>query len=675
MLVLPPQTYAAAEAGCKALGETLWGAGNSSGVSAASIQPLLDYLVYRGEANATTLFWTAAHTVDAQGHTAAVDKSASDTPRAALCTQSAPASVAVFADTDARWRVAVRAAADRLDNGAGGVADFVGFRDHNTFRFQGIRYAAEPQRWTYATPFWNRTAADAFARDGYNVTVPVVDATRFSDTCAQTGGGVEDCLFLNVFTPYLPASPATTSKQRLRPVLFWIHGGAYTNGAGSDPTYDGGNMAARGDVVVVSINYRLSTLGFLALDAAHGNLRGNYGLADQQLALDWVHDHIAAFGGDPARITIAGQSAGAASVRTMMASPRALGKFTGALLLSNLGGLNYGTTYSRYYTIDEAMAAVARPILTATKCAGPATGSAVVACLRALPLAVLQGASTVARYVVVDGTYIVSKQLDLSRAGASNATNVTAAAPYALMMGTMRDDGTPLASFPAPGVTAADDAAYLSAEGYPNVSAALFPVPGTSVSANVSLDLFNMSSRVSTDGVFRCADTATVHAGLQSGLFPKAYYYEFHRAYQTTGWPGLDVCNPPATPQHPAGDPARPYFCCHSGELYYVFGNIARQGLPWRDAHDQPFSQLALDAFAAFVRTADPNPDPAFLRARGPAYAASLAAREAPDGTWMPATRAAGNTMRILDWPPRQSAFSETEQCASLGLGLDYYMR
>ena len=113
----------------------------------------------------------------------------------------------------------------------------------------------------------------------------------------------EDCLTLNIWTP------AADSKKR--PVLVWIHGGAFASGAGSLPWYSGERFAANGDVVSVSINYRLGALGFLCLP---GVSDGNLGLLDQVAALRFVRDNIAAFGGDPDNVTVVGQSAGAASI-------------------------------------------------------------------------------------------------------------------------------------------------------------------------------------------------------------------------------------------------------------------------------------------------------------------------------------------------------------------------
>jgi para-nitrobenzyl esterase len=133
----------------------------------------------------------------------------------------------------------------------------------------------------------------------------------------------EDCLTLNIWTP-----AADTKK---RPVLVWIHGGAFSSGSGSIPWYSGERFAANGDVVVVSINYRLGALGFLCLP---GVSPGNLGLLDQVAALHFVRDNIAAFGGDPANATVVGQSAGASSIAMLMTMPLARGLFRRAIMQS-----------------------------------------------------------------------------------------------------------------------------------------------------------------------------------------------------------------------------------------------------------------------------------------------------------------------------------------------------
>ena len=134
----------------------------------------------------------------------------------------------------------------------------------------------------------------------------------------------EGCLTLNVWTP--------AADDTRRPVLVWIHGGAFLNGSGRDPMFDGARLAARGDVVVVTLNYRLGVFGFLQLEGRPGS--GNLGLLDQVAALEWVRADIAAFGGDPGNVTVFGQSAGAMSVAALLAVPAAEGLFHKAVVQS-----------------------------------------------------------------------------------------------------------------------------------------------------------------------------------------------------------------------------------------------------------------------------------------------------------------------------------------------------
>lgn len=483
-----------------------------------------------------------------------------------------------------------------------------------------------------------------------------MDALTFGSDCAQGASptGSEDCLFLNIWTPYLPLDP---TDDGLKPVMFWIHGGAFTSGTGADPTFDGGSLASRGDVVVVTINYRLATLGFLALP--DGATNGNYGIADQVAALDWVRAHVAAFGGDAERLTLFGQSAGAASVRALMASPRAEGKFAGAIPQSNVGGLGGARAYSEYYTIAEAADVAGNAILAEANCSSSSSASP-VDCLRALDPAALLGLGTTAQSIVVDGTYITSDRLPLG-AGARRAS-------YSLLTGIMHDDGGALIAFPD---TAANATAYYEAIGWPAPPAGLFPIiPGDGTN-NATLDLYAQATRYTTDGAFRCVGQATVHAGLAHGVWDRVYYYEFERSYQLAGWPGYDTCEPHGT------DPRRPYFRCHSGELYLVFGTVAFNGRPWRDDNDDlAFAQFVLDAWAAFARTWDPNPDPGFLAARGFSYGDNNTKTTAGAPTaekWVPATRG-DLTLRALTWPaPYQAGFREARQCDGLGLPLMYW--
>jgi para-nitrobenzyl esterase len=148
----------------------------------------------------------------------------------------------------------------------------------------------------------------------------------------------EDCLTLNVWAPTGGSGgPANTTEGGDRPVMVWIHGGGFRQGGSRSPLYDGETLARSGDVVVVSVNYRLGALGFLShpdLREGEGEPAGNWGLLDQIEALRWVRDNAAAFGGDPGNVTIFGESAGAASVSLLLASPSTQGLFQKAIAQS-----------------------------------------------------------------------------------------------------------------------------------------------------------------------------------------------------------------------------------------------------------------------------------------------------------------------------------------------------
>ena len=193
--------------------------------------------------------------------------------------------------------------------------------------FGGIRYAASTagrRRWLppEAPEPWTE----------------IFDATHFGPAAPQLpGAGLtnstpvdwsEDCLSLNVVTPAL--------DDRRRPVYVWIHGGAYQHGQGATPWYDGTSFASRGDIVTVTINYRLGIFGYTNLaELAGGHPQsGHVGILDQLAALRWVRDNISAFGGDPARVTIGGESAGAFSVATLLGHPDGKGLFSRAILQS-----------------------------------------------------------------------------------------------------------------------------------------------------------------------------------------------------------------------------------------------------------------------------------------------------------------------------------------------------
>ncbi|AMU95091.1 carboxylesterase [Sphingopyxis terrae subsp. terrae NBRC 15098] len=171
----------------------------------------------------------------------------------------------------------------------------------------------------------------------FRAPVPVLHAEQqdsgFGPACPQTGDRYqpqsEDCLFLNVWTPAL-------DEKRKRPVLVYFHGGAYSTGSVTDPINDGANLAARGDVVVVTVNHRLNALGYLYLARLDPRFpdSGNAGQLDLIVALQWIRRNIAAFGGDPGNVTVFGQSGGGAKIATLMAMPEAKGLFHKAITMS-----------------------------------------------------------------------------------------------------------------------------------------------------------------------------------------------------------------------------------------------------------------------------------------------------------------------------------------------------
>lgn len=197
--------------------------------------------------------------------------------------------------------------------------------------FKGVPYALPPTGWRRwrppaEMPVWTQTREARQFGAACHQPIARGESIYASDDALVMS---EDCLFLNLWTPH--------SAQKA-PVLVWIHGGALTTGASHEAMYDGARMAAEQGMVVISINYRLGVLGYLAhpelSSESRRKISGNYGLMDQIAALKWVKDNVSAFGGDPDNVTIAGESAGALSVMYLMASPEARGLFHKAIAQS-----------------------------------------------------------------------------------------------------------------------------------------------------------------------------------------------------------------------------------------------------------------------------------------------------------------------------------------------------
>lgn len=196
--------------------------------------------------------------------------------------------------------------------------------NQNVAQFLGLRYGLDTRR----TRFQRPVAAPAQVR--------TQQSTQYGPACPQRSESghhqSEDCLFLNVWTP----QPGRTANRRALPVLVYIHGGAYSNGASSDPLTHGATLAADAEAVVVTLNHRLNCFGYLSLARWSSDFpdSGNAGQWDLVLALKWVQRNIDAFGGDPNNVTVFGQSGGGAKIATLMAMPAAAGLFHKAMTMS-----------------------------------------------------------------------------------------------------------------------------------------------------------------------------------------------------------------------------------------------------------------------------------------------------------------------------------------------------
>ena len=413
-------------------------------------------------------------------------------------------------------------------------------------------------------------------------------ATEFGGRCAQptslnTGPGTdnEDCLYLNVWSP----DPAPEAPL---PVMFWIHGGGNQNGATSDLLpgvgkrlfYDGQSLAAKHGVVVVSVNYRLGVLGYLAHPALgeEGSPSGNQGLLDQRLALEWVRDNILAFGGDPNNVTIFGESAGARNVCFQVVSPGSKGLFRRAISES-------GDCTGKIATRSEAEAQAAA-FVEAVGC-GAAN---VLSCLRNKPASELiipdqfdgaapdpvPGGSAYSGGVprwefrpVVDGSVVPKMPRDLFAEANIGGD--------AYLMGTNTEEGA-LAHLTAPKVSSEAD--YLLA------LERRFGTFGSRVAAAYPLSDFASPNdaliRVSTDSRYSCA--VEDFAERAAGAHLNVYAYNFDLDYAI---PGLESLGP-----------------AHGAELTFVFGSLAPEQWP---AGTQAVSELMQGYWSRFATSGDPN--------------------------------------------------------------------
>jgi para-nitrobenzyl esterase len=437
--------------------------------------------------------------------------------------------------------------------------------------FLGIPYTAAPVgdlRWRPPMPHTAWTG--------------VRDATVFRNSCPQTASLLglastnEDCLFLNVFTPLVP--PAGKGA----PVMVWIHGGGLVAGASND--YLPVGLVAR-NVVVVTINYRLGVLGFLADPAltaeSPDHASGNYGLLDQQSSLRWIRRNIGRFGGDPHNVTLFGQSAGGVSVHAQLASPAAHGLFQRAIVES--GGY-----------------AGSQPPLHAAEAAGAAFAARVgcsatdAACLRKIPVATLLANQPFFDATpVVDGKVLRRTMTSAFTSGRFNRVPVIEGSNHdedRFFLATDRAGGWP----------------PLSAAGYEAAIRAtleLAPATAATVAARYPLRRYPAPDLALAAAVTDAAYACRAHAAAQAlSRYVPTYQYEFDDD----------------APQFFPGAPSRlPLGAYHGAELQYLF---TLRGFPslLAGAHEQ-LAQAMLDLWTTFARTGDPG---------WPRYTATTAATE-----------------------------------------------
>ncbi len=453
-----------------------------------------------------------------------------------------------------------------------GVVAGVTNADATVTSFKGIPFAAPPVdslRWRAPRPAASWTG--------------IRQADRFGPSCMQgpnTPFGPwtseflyvtavsEDCLYLNVWTAAKPTER--------RPVLVYIYGGGFGSGSGDVPVYDGTQLAKKG-LVVLTINYRVGALGFLAhpeLTAespAHAS--GNYGLLDQVAALQWVRDNVTAFGGDSTRVTISGQSAGAMSVALLTVSPLAKGLFHRAIIESGPGGLAaMGVAGTRGLARPRADAEREGVAFAATK---KATS---IAELRALPAT--EFVRVAGRFgPVVDGLFIQDDMASLVAAGKVNDVPT--------LTGLNADEGS-----------ASPNYGHMSAEAFRQQAAQRY-----GARAGEFLTHYPSSSEDEASRSQKASARDAAVVGVQRMLTERAvtsrssaYAYYFDRAIP---WP-----------EHPE------FGAFHTSEVPYVFGTLEVLPRPWTDA-DRRLSEVMMDYWVNFASDGNPNgpglqPWPAF---------------------------------------------------------------
>jgi para-nitrobenzyl esterase len=392
-------------------------------------------------------------------------------------------------------------------------------------------------------------------------------ANRFAPACLQTGVSMpgetppaisEDCLYLNVWTQ------EKTRGERL-PVMVFIHGGGYANGATAMPLYAGDRLARRG-VVVVTIAYRLGAFGFLAhpeLTAESGRgSSGNYGLMDQVAALEWVQRNIAAFGGDPGRVTLFGQSAGSIAISALMASPRTAGLFHG--VIGQSGGLFEPLQLAPGYRLANAErdgAAFAGRL-----------GAPSIAALRALPAETILKASGTSFHPVIEPWLLPQAPYDVFASGRQHDVPV--------LVGWNTEEARALTDL-APVTSAAFETDITRTFGaLPPPLLAAYP-HATDDQARQARGDFERDLRFGWD--------MWAWGRLQAGAGRRAFVYNFAQR-----------------PPFPADSVRAGWGASHFAELWYMFDHLDQEPWAWTDG-DRRLADTMAGYWVNFAKAGDPN--------------------------------------------------------------------
>ena len=432
--------------------------------------------------------------------------------------------------------------------------------------FLGIPFAAPPvgeRRWQPPQPATKWDGVRPATEFGPRPMQPTI----YKDMIFRDPGGSEDCLSLNVWTP------AKTANAKL-PVMVWIFGGGFLAGGTSEPRQDGSHLAGRG-VVVVSMNYRLGLFGFFVhpdlIKESPQHAAGNYGLMDQLAALRWVKANIAAFGGDPANVTIFGESAGSASVSAQMASPLAKGFLQKAIgesgALAFIGG-GPGQKPLAIRAADDA------------ELLGKATGETALAGLRALSAQALldavakaPGTGGIRFGPNVDGHFLPETMAAIFAAGKQN--------DVPLLAGWNHDEQGLALGGKVPPMEAMQKTAHDEFGTYAEEFLRLYP-SGTPEQAARS------GAELAADRFIAFGTWAWLEAQAKAGHQP-VYRYRFERAPPTDFF----------------GKKERGAY--HSADILYVFGSFdAQPQVPWETA-DHTASERTQAYWTNFARTGNPN--------------------------------------------------------------------